>query len=166
MRTFFVWGVYLRILPKLSPAQPLSVSCLWEFSQSLIFHVVNVILGAQTHARPGHVVLMVKPMGINLYKRKMIKLRNVTCYTGSGVVTHLRRSRGHPATSLNNLDFADDLVGFIHGKCSGPSYKNSCCSGISWPRHKRTKDRVHGHQLQLSATTGGIQLINKSCVQF
>jgi len=30
--------------------------------------------------------------------------------TDSGVITHLRRSRRHPAKSLNDLDFADDIA--------------------------------------------------------
>ena len=37
-------------------------------------------------------------------------LKKATSQFDSGVVTHPRRSRRHPAKSLNDLDFADDIA--------------------------------------------------------
>ena len=37
-------------------------------------------------------------------------LKKATSQLDSGVVTHPRRSRRHPAKSLNDLDFADDIA--------------------------------------------------------
>ena len=37
-------------------------------------------------------------------------LKKVTPQLDSGVVTHPRRSRRHPAKSLNDMDFADDIA--------------------------------------------------------
>ena len=37
-------------------------------------------------------------------------LKKATSHLDSGVVTHPRRSRRHPAKSLNDLDFADDIA--------------------------------------------------------
>ena len=41
--------------------------------------------------------------------------------TDSGVVTHLRKSRRHPAKILNDLDFADDFA-FIPPFCTVSTY--------------------------------------------
>ena len=39
-----------------------------------------------------------------------VVLKQATLQLDSGVVTHPRRSRRHPAKSLNDLDFADDIA--------------------------------------------------------
>ena len=37
-------------------------------------------------------------------------MKNATEGTDSGVLTHPRRSRRHPAKAINDLDFADDIA--------------------------------------------------------
>ena len=65
-----------------------------------------------------HIILFSKCTSRLADKRIHIKLvssvdyllKKATSQLDSGVVTHPRRSRRHPAKSLNDLDFADDIA--------------------------------------------------------
>ena len=58
-------------------------------------------------------------------------LVTATTQCQSGLVTHPRQSRRHPATVLNDLDFADDICPFECSTCSAQAQINSTASAAA-----------------------------------
>ena len=87
-------------------------------------------------------------------------MKKATQNIESGVVTHPRRSRRYPAESLKDLDFADDIA-LLESSMENAQAQNTRTAAASEYHHQRTQDGVHDHQLQSSATFGGIRATNK-----
>ena len=85
--------------------------------------------------------------------------------TDSGVVTHPRQSRRHPAKILNDLDFANDIALLEYPFYTGSTYQNSCRSRTAWPHHQYSQDRVYDYHLQSSTTTASLWTANRACVE-
>ena len=95
-------------------------------------------------------------------------LKKATSQLDSGVVTHPRRSRRHPAKSLNDLDFADDIA-LLESSISRAQAQltktaeaaTNLALVISAP-----KTRVYDCELQPSASPSSLWRFNQPCIRF
>ena len=94
-------------------------------------------------------------------------LKKATSQLNSGVVTHPRRSRRHPAKSLNDLDFADDiaLLESCNLSSTGPADQNSRAAAnlglvISAPKTE------YYCELQPSASPSRLWRFNQPYIRF
>ena len=84
-------------------------------------------------------------------------MRKATENIKSGIVTHPRRSRRHPAISLNDLDFADEIA-LLESSMANPQAQLSRIAAAADDLGFviSVSKTVHDCQLQPSTTTGGL----------